>query len=116
MESNKLSLNVTKTQTIGGRKKLKEIGNFDPQNLQITIDQEPVSKIKHIRYLGIEVDQILSWEKYISALIKKIPSGIGMLRNGKSFLKLRFNQCIKASLNHISDSAVPCGETGELPL
>ena len=59
MESNELSLNVTKTQTIliGGRKKVKDIENFDPQNLQIVIDQEPVSKIKHI-----EVDQFLSWE------------------------------------------------------
>ena len=71
MESNKLSLNVTKTQTflIGGRKKLKDIENSDPQNLQIAIDQEPVSQIKHIRYLGIEVDQFLSWEEHISALI-----------------------------------------------
>ena len=37
MESKKLSLNVTKTQTIliGGRKKLKDIENSDPQILQI---------------------------------------------------------------------------------
>ena len=57
MESDKLSLNVTKTQAIliGGRKKLKDIENFDPQNLQIAIDQEPVSKIKHIRYLGVKL-------------------------------------------------------------
>ena len=36
MESNKLSLNVTKTRTIliGGRKKLKDIENSVPQNLQ----------------------------------------------------------------------------------
>ena len=62
MESNKLSLNVTKTQTIliGSRKKLKDIENFDPQNLQIVIDQEPVSKIKQFRYLGIKVDRFLS--------------------------------------------------------
>ena len=42
MESNKLSLNVTKTKTIliGGRKKLKGIENSGPQNLQIAIDQE----------------------------------------------------------------------------
>ena len=80
MESNKLSLNVTKTQTIrkGGRKKLKDIENSDPQNLQIAIDQKPVSKIKHFRYLGIEVDQFLSWEGHICALINKISSGIGL--------------------------------------
>ena len=86
MESNKLSLNLTKTQTIlvGDRKKLKDIENFDPQNLQIVIDQEPVSNIKHIRYLGIEVDQFLSWEEHISVLIKETSRGIGMLRHVKN--------------------------------
>ena len=58
MESNKLSLNVTKTQSIliGGRKKLKDIENSETQNLQIVINQEPVSKINHTKYLGIVVD------------------------------------------------------------
>ena len=90
MESNKLSLNVTKTQTIliGGREKLKDIEYSGPQNLQIAIDQEPASKIKYFRYLGIEVDQFLSWEGYISALIKTISSGIGMLRHGKRYFPL----------------------------
>ena len=78
MESNKLPVNLTKTQTIlvGDRKKLKDIENFDPQNLRIAIDQEPVSKIKHIRYLRLEVDQFLSSEEHISALIEKISRGI----------------------------------------
>ena len=57
MESNKLSLNITKTQTIliGGRKKLKDIENSDPQNLQIAIDQEPVSKIKNLDTWGLKL-------------------------------------------------------------
>ena len=64
MESNKLSINVAKTQTIliGGRKKLKNIENSETQNLQIVIDQEPVSKIKQTKYLRIVVDQFLNWE------------------------------------------------------
>ena len=100
MESNKLSLNVTKTQTIliGGRKKLKGIENFDPQNLQTIIDQEPVSKIKHIRYLGIEVDQFRSWEEHISVLIKQISSGIGMLRHGKRYFPLTTVQSMYRSI------------------
>ena len=100
MESNKLSLNVTKTQTIliGGRKKLKDIENPDPQNLQIVIDQEPFSMIKHIRYLGIEVDQFLSREVHISALIKKISRGIGMLRDGKRYLPLTTRHSIYKSI------------------
>ena len=73
MESNKLSLNVTKTQTIliEGRKKLKDIENSETQNLQIVIDQEPVSKIKQTKYLRNVVDQFLTREQHISTLIKK---------------------------------------------
>ena len=112
MESNKLSLNVTKTLTIliGGRKKLKDIENSDPQNMQIATDQEPFSKMKLFRYLRmIEIDRFLSLEVHISALIQKISSEIFMLRHVKDiFLQLRFSECKKASLNHISDSAVWC--------
>ena len=57
MASNKLFLTVTKTQTIliCGGKKLKETENCNPQNLQIIIVQEPVWKIKHIRYSGLKL-------------------------------------------------------------
>ena len=100
MESNKLSLNVTKTQTIliRSRKKLTDIENSDPQNLQIANDQESVSKIKQFRYLGIGVDQFLSWEGHISALIKKISSGIGMLRHGKRYFPLTTVQSMYQSI------------------
>ena len=100
MDSNKLSLNVTKTQTIliDGRKKLKDIENSETQNLHIIIGQEPVSKIKHTEYLGIEVDQYLNWDEHISALIKKISSGIGMLRYGKKYLPLTTVQSMYRSI------------------
>ena len=116
LESNRLFLNVTKTQTIliGGRKKVKDIENFDPQNLQIANDLDPVLKTKHIRYLGIEVDQFLSWEEHISALIKKISSGIGMLRHGKSYFSLTTGQSIYNSI--IEPYLRFCGESAVLLL
>ena len=100
MESNKLSLNVAKTQTIhiGGRKKLKNIENSETKHLQIVIDQEPVSKIKHTKYLGIVVDQFLNWEEHICALIKKISKGIGILRYGKRHLPLTTVQSMYRSI------------------
>ena len=74
MESNKLSLNVAKTRNllIGGRKKLKDNENSVTQKLQIVISEEPFSIVKHIKYLGIEVDQFLSWDDHISAVTNKI--------------------------------------------
>jgi len=84
VESNKILLKGTKIQTtFGWQKKLKDIKTFDPQNLQIVIDQEPVSKIKRTKYLGIKVDHFLEWDEHMSALIKKISRGKGMQRYGK---------------------------------
>ena len=79
MESNKVSHNVPTTQTLllGGRKKVMDIEYSETHNLQIVIGKEPVSKIKHTKYLGIEVDQHLNWEEHISAITKKISKGIG---------------------------------------
>ena len=77
---------------------MKNIENFETQNLQIVIDQEPVSKIKHTKYLGIIVDQFLNWEEHISALIKKMSKGIGILRYGKSYLPLTTVQSMYRSI------------------
>ena len=100
LESNKLSLNVAKTHNllIGSRKKLKDIENSESEKLQIVIGEEPVSAIKHTKYLGIEVDQFLNWDDHISAMTKKISKGIGMLRFGKRYLPLNTIQTMYKSL------------------
>ncbi len=86
LESNKLSLNVAKTQhlLVGGRKRLKDIENSETQKLEIVIGDEPVSAITHTKYLGIEVDQFLNWDEQIIAMTKKISKRIGMLRYAKN--------------------------------
>ena len=48
--------------------------------------------------MGIEVDQFLSWEGHISALIKKILSGIGILRHGKTYFPLTTIQSMYKSI------------------
>ena len=101
-ESNKLSLNVAKTQNLliggGGRKKLKDIENSETQKLQLVIGEEPVSIVKHTKYLGIEFNQFLSWDDHISAVTKKISKGIGMLRYAKRYLTLTTIQSMYRTL------------------
>ena len=67
---------------------MRDIENSESQKLRIVIGEEPVSTVKHIKYLGIEVDQFLSWDEHISAVTKKISKGIGMLRYAKRYLPL----------------------------
>ena len=90
-KKNKLSLNVTKRETLlmGGRKKLWDIENSETHKLQIVIDQAPVSMIKHTNYLGIDVDQLLNAEEHISAFIENTSKGIGILHYVKIHLSLR---------------------------
>ena len=100
LESNKLSLNVAKTQhlLVGGRKRLKDIENSETQKLEIVIGDEMVSAITHTKYLGIEVDQFLNWDEQIIAMTKKISKGIGMLRYAKKSLPLNTIQAMYRSL------------------
>ena len=81
---------------MGSRKKLRGIENSETQELQIVIDEEPVSAVRHTNYLRTEVDQFLNWDNNIPS-VKKISKEMGMLK--------------KVSLSHISDRTVPCGDS-----
>ena len=82
LNANKLSLNVTKTQSlvIGGRKRLNEIEKVG--------GEETVSIIKKANYLGVMVDQHLNWKEQIIAIKKKVSRGIGMMNYSKRYLPL----------------------------
>ena len=67
---------------------MKDNENSETQKLQIVLGEEPVSIVKRMKYLGIEVDQFLSWDDHIYAVTKKISKGIGMLRYAKRYLPL----------------------------
>ena len=73
LESNKLSLNVSKTQSmvIGSRNRLKRIGQSENSIPALKIGEEPVSMVKHAKYLGVQVDQHLLWDEHLNVITKK---------------------------------------------
>ena len=59
LESNKLSLNLAKTQSmlIGSRNRLKKIIMSENPEPALKIGEEPISMVKHTKYLGVQIDQ-----------------------------------------------------------
>ena len=60
LESNKLSLNVAKTEAMimGSNKKLCKINTPDAPKPQFRIGSEDVKLVSDVKYLGVQVDQV----------------------------------------------------------
>ena len=100
LNANKLSLNVTKTQSlvIGGSKRLNDLEKVGGVKPQFNVGEETVSIIRKAKYLGVMVDQHLNWKEQITTIKKKVSRGIGMLKYSKKFLPLLTIQSMYKSL------------------
>ena len=57
------------------------------KNINTTINDEKLEQKDYAKYLGIFIDQNLSWMKQIETTTYKLNTGIGILRNLRSFLQ-----------------------------
>ena len=71
MQSNKLSLNETKTELIIFRSPWKHL----PGEPDIRINNYKFKLHSHMKYLGILIDKVLSWNKKIDYICTKLPRG-----------------------------------------
>ena len=83
--TNKLTLNVKKSNFIIFTPKGK-IYNTD--NAEIIINGNKIKQVKFTKFLGIYIDEHLSWKIHINNLAKKIARNVGMLNKLKYFLPL----------------------------
>ena len=58
LSANRLNLNIAK---IGSRHRINSL-NIQPS---ISIDQQPVKRVKHAKVLGVQIDERLDWSKHI---------------------------------------------------
>ena len=54
--------------------------------LNIRLDNQPISRVDHAKSLGLIIDDRLSWSNYIKELCRKISSAIGALRRIRSLV------------------------------
>ena len=83
-KSNKLSLNVKKTNymLLGTHKKT----NQSKDKFKFSIDDTEVKEVSTSKFLGITVDQNLTWKNHVDDLAKKCSRSIGILHEVKQFL------------------------------
>ena len=83
--SNKLSLNVAKTEfmVMGSNQRLH---SFSDDQINIEIDAKLITKVKEAKSLGFIIDEHVSWSNHIGELSKKISSAIGALKRIRPYI------------------------------
>ena len=79
LKANKLSLNIAKTEFMVVSSRQKFLAE-NCSELNIRLDNQPISRVEHAKSLGLIIDDRLSWSNYIKELCRKISSPIGALR------------------------------------
>ena len=84
-QGNKLSLNVAKTRSMLITTKQKKYLTASNQALQPSIREEHIEVICHSKYLGVQIDENLTWKNQIKSFTEKASHAIGFLKYAKHF-------------------------------
>ena len=87
LTSNKLSLNLTKTEfmLIGSLKRLKEID----RNPDIRIADVSIQRVSHSKLVGVHIDEGLTWDQHVAHIIKKVLAALKAIRNVRDFVDIQ---------------------------
>ena len=82
LKANRLSLNVKKTHFMFfcPPQKKAEFSN------SLTIDGETINRVNETKFLGVMVDDKITWASHINYISKKISKGIGILCKARKYL------------------------------
>ena len=82
---NKVSLNAMKTQSMltSTRQKHTILRN-QGQKLSLKIRDHELEAVDTTKYLGLQIDNSLDWERHISVLSSKVYKAVGFLTHAKS--------------------------------
>ena len=80
LHDNKLTLNVTKSKfmVIGGRNKLSQFND-----ITLVADSDQLENVTKFKYLGVIINQHLTWHDHIEQLQSKIAKRLGVLKRIK---------------------------------
>lgn len=76
LQSNLLTINISKTKYIIFAAKNKKIGNYNP----LSINGEIIDRVNKEKYLGLILDHQLTWKHHIEKICNKLNSLRGALR------------------------------------
>ena len=85
IQSNKLSLNVEKTNFILFKPRKKRIH----ESINIDINSRQIERIYHTKFLGIYISCDLSWDHHTRYISSKISKGIGIIYKLRKYLSFK---------------------------
>ena len=80
---NKLSINVKKTKMMAFHYRQRNIKNLIPK---LSINNIPIEQVKHFNFLGVVIDECMTWKPHINKISGKIARTIGTMHRLKHFL------------------------------
>ncbi len=75
---------------------MTQIKCFD--DLHLFIDEVPIECIRCMKYLGLLLEEVLSFDKHVDYLHNKVSSRLGMLRRSREFLDINTSPTLYKSL------------------
>jgi hypothetical protein len=82
LKANMLSLNLDKTKFMV----VKTRTNQDNFNFMLYIDNHPIEQTKETLFLGVILDEFLSWKPHISYIANKISKSVGIIYKSSFYL------------------------------
>ena len=116
-ECNHLKINVSKTQYMVLGNKAMRSG----QDVHLRLPDEIVPSVSFVKYLGLLIDDDLSWKSHILAIRKKAFAAISSIRQVSRYLsvdtrKLLYNTLVLPHLQYCSTVWLPCSQALSLRL
>ena len=86
MSCNKLSVNITKTNYMIFRRTRQKLPE---QIVKLYINGTEIDKVSSAKFLGVILDETMSWLPHISHIKSKIAKGIGVICKARKYLNLK---------------------------
>ena len=85
-KANKLSVNATKTNyMIMGTQYMTSMEDEGVSNVYIILDNTKLQRVDNTKFLGVTIDENLSWKNHIDGITKTISRNIDMINKLKFF-------------------------------
>ena len=83
LNKHKLTLNVSKSKftLIGGSRRLKSFGS-----ITLKIEEEEIEQVTSYKYLGVEINETLTWTYHVESIRKRVAQRLGLLQRIKHLL------------------------------
>ena len=85
-KANKLTLNASKTVAMKFNTTTKSINTKSSNDIPLVINNTPIPYVESTKFLGIWIDQHLTWRTHLSKITNRIKTKLCMLQRGKHIL------------------------------